>query len=389
MSGPEQLSLIGELRPSGPGPTDVARAFDPARLTQARRLIGVTKTALAADLGVSAAAVGQYEAGTSTPRPDLMPRLADVLQVPMAFLAAGRPHARLDASTAHFRSLRSTRVGQRAKAIAFVEQVWELTYALEKRIRLPAVDLPGFAAGEVERTGFPTDPVAAAAALRQRWGLGADPIKHMVRTIETRGVVTTLIAFAGSETARVDAFSTSRLPRPVIVMTPDRADDVYRHRFTAAHELGHLLLHEDTEPGDVEQEHQADAFAAALLAPAEAILPELGTRVDFHALAETGKRWGVSVKALVYRSRELGLLSDATARRAYQRFHQLREVGFFPNEPVTGYPGEIPRLLSTAFALAESEGLSLVDLARELAWPLPRLRQLLEDPDARPALRLA
>jgi hypothetical protein len=50
----------------------------------------------------------------------------------------------LDASTAHFRSLRSTRASQRAKAVAFVEQVWELAHALEQRVQLPTVDLPGF-----------------------------------------------------------------------------------------------------------------------------------------------------------------------------------------------------------------------------------------------------
>jgi hypothetical protein len=66
--------------------------------------------------------------------------------------------------------------------------------------------------------------------------------------------------------------------------------------------------------------------------------------------------WGVSVKSLVYRSREFGLLSDATARRAYHRFSQLRQVGFFPDDPVTGYPGKTPSLLAKAFALAEDEG---------------------------------
>nr|WP_242427280.1 MULTISPECIES: ImmA/IrrE family metallo-endopeptidase [unclassified Streptomyces] len=42
--------------------------------------------------------------------------------------------------------------------------------------------------------------------------------------------------------ASVDAFST-RAARPLVVLTANRADDIYRHRFTAAHELGHLVLH--------------------------------------------------------------------------------------------------------------------------------------------------
>ncbi|WP_342673660.1 ImmA/IrrE family metallo-endopeptidase [Jiangella gansuensis] len=33
------------------------------------------------------------------------------------------------------------------------------------------------------------------------------------------------------------------------MLTPGRGgDEVYRHRFTAAHELGHLVLHGDARP---------------------------------------------------------------------------------------------------------------------------------------------
>jgi Zn-dependent peptidase ImmA (M78 family) len=92
-----------------------------------------------------------------------------------------------------------------------------------------------------------------------------------VRVTEQHGVVVTLAPFAGSATPTVDAFSTSRLPRPVVVLTPDRAQDVNRHRFTAAHEWGHLIMHPDTAPGDPQIEKEADQFAAELLTPAESI----------------------------------------------------------------------------------------------------------------------
>src|ERR1035438_9417321 len=148
-----QLHLPGTGRFDGQRDADtsaaVAAAFDPARLTQARRLAGLTKSAVAGHLGVSAVAVGQWEAGTHPPRPDHVGLLAEHLKVPPAFLAAGRPYARLESAAAHFRSLRKTPAHQRAKAIAFTEQVWELVYALEKRVQLPPVDLPGFSAGEV------------------------------------------------------------------------------------------------------------------------------------------------------------------------------------------------------------------------------------------------
>ena len=90
-------------------------------------------------------------------------------------------------------------------------------YALEKRVQLPPVDLPGFSAGEVCPSVVGTDPVQAAQALRQAWGLGTAPIPRMVRLLEAHGVIVTLVPFAGAATATVDAFSTSQLPRPIVV----------------------------------------------------------------------------------------------------------------------------------------------------------------------------
>jgi Zn-dependent peptidase ImmA (M78 family)/transcriptional regulator with XRE-family HTH domain len=366
----------------------VVLSFDPARLTQARHLAGLSRAAVAETVDVPGVALGQWESGATVPRPDQLDQLAVALDVPVRFFSAGRPHARLDAAAAHFRSLRATSTAERNKAAAFVEQVWELTCALENRVQLPPVDLPGFAAGELVRDRLPADPAAAARDLRRHWGLESGPIPHLIRTMENRGLIVTLVSFAGPATARVDAFSTARLPRPVVVLTPDRANDVYRHRFTAAHELGHLLLHDNTAPADPEQEREADVFAAELLTPRDQIRGCLPGRLDLNALRRLGARWGVSVDSLIYRCRDLGIASEAAYRRGYQRLRQLRGNGMFPPEPVDDYPGEIPCLLGRAFGLAESHGLTLRELATELAWPLPRLRLLLGIEETRPELRL-
>ncbi|MEU8267510.1 XRE family transcriptional regulator [Sphaerisporangium sp. NPDC049002] len=370
-----------------PTPQAVADGFDQARLTQARRLAGMTKKDLAERVGVTPAAVGQYETGMTHPRPDLIPRLAGALGVPLAFFLSGRPHAKLDGSMAHFRSLRSTRVHQRAKAVAFVEQVWELTHALEKRVRLPHVDLPGFSGGEVHSgVELPRDPAAAARELRRHWGLGTGPISHLVRHMEAHGIVVVLPP-PDEDATTVDAFSTSQLPRPIVVLTANRFDDIHRYRFTAAHELGHLVLHGDTAAGDVQQEREADTFAAEFLTPRDSILPELPRRLDLRRLAELKHVWGVSISSLLYRCREVGLLSDSSASRAYQRLGALRDQPGFAGEPITGYPGEHPVLLRQAFDLASAEtDLTMARLATQLAWPLPRVRELLGIRDQRPKL---
>ncbi|MGW3820488.1 hypothetical protein [Streptomyces sp. NPDC005046] len=59
--------------------------------------------------------------------------------------------------------------------------------------------------------------------------------------------------------------------------------------------------------------------------------------------------------SLVYRCRELGLISDATASRTYQRLRALDGQPGFAPEPVSGYPGEQPVLLSQAFDRASME----------------------------------
>ena len=371
MDGPRQETLEGWVTTAGqrqdPTLTAVVMAFDPARLTQARRLVDLSKTALARLLGVSGVAVGQWEAGTHPPRPDHVGLLSEHLKVPPAFLAAGRPYARLESSAAHFRSLRKTPAHQRAKAIAFVEQVWELVYALEKRVQLPPVDLPGFSAGEVCPGVVSTDPIQAAQALRKAWGLGTAPIPRMVRLLEAHGLIVTLVPFAGTATATVSAFSTSQLPRPIVVLTPDRADDVYRHRFTAAHEVAHLLLHGDCVPGDIIQEKEADSFAAEFLTPGEVIRRELPPR-------SISRRSRSSVRSGGSQSNHSSTAAGRLARYSRPRLPPgvpapgpSRKLGLFAPEPVAGYPGEVPVLITRAFELAESNGLTMTALARELA----------------------
>jgi Zn-dependent peptidase ImmA (M78 family)/transcriptional regulator with XRE-family HTH domain len=386
----EQLRLLtpGAAAGGTTAPAAIADGFDPGRLTQARQLAAMTKRALADRIGVTAAAIGQYELGLTKPRPELVGPLADVLGVPPQFFLRGRPHARLDASMAHFRSLRATRAYQRAKAISFTELAWELTYALEKRVQLPWIDLPGFAGGEVHSgTELPRDPAAAAQALRAHWNLGTGPISHLVRRMEAHGIVA-VTPPADEDATTVDAFSTSRLPRPIAVLTPNRAANVYRHRFSAAHELGHLVLHGDTAPGDIQQEREANTFAAEFLTPRNSILPALPGRADLGKLVELQREWGVSVKSLLYRCRELGLLSDSASSRAHQRLQLLADQPGFRADPATAYPGEQPAMLSRAFDLAADNGLTMQALAEELAWPLPWVRMLLGVADQRPVLKL-
>lgn len=358
-----------------PGSGQTHGRFEPARLTQARVRIGISKTDLALQVGVSAAAIGQYEAGVNAPRPDVLDRLAKVLQVHPGFFSVGRPLARIDAMNAHFRSLRSARVIDRQKALATATLVWELTFALERYVKLPAADLPAVEAS--------TAPSQAAALLREHWQLPDGPVKHLVATAESRGIVVAVRPLG--EVDAVDAFSVVIVDRPIVVTTPRRSVNVFRHRFSIAHEIGHLLLHTDSDEHGTAIEKEADAFAAAFLTPASSMDAALPQRLDLAALDRLGRTWGVSPHSLVRRMVERGRTTESSARRAYQRLAMVDDPAA---DPTSAYQGEVPTLLSKAADLAAEHGAGVPALAEALKISPWQVRDLLGQADQRPVLRL-
>src|SRR5439155_25011444 len=121
--------------------------FDGQRLANARQFRGRLKGELATEVGVTPAAIGQFESGVARPSGITLGRLAIALGVPVAFFSQGRRSFSLQDDDAHFRSLRSTSKRDRARARSQVERLAEVVAAIEDRVRLPRVDLPEVAAG--------------------------------------------------------------------------------------------------------------------------------------------------------------------------------------------------------------------------------------------------
>ncbi|GAB2817890.1 XRE family transcriptional regulator [Alpinimonas psychrophila] len=376
---------MNEASGSGRDLVDIARLFDPARLAQARRISKMSKADLHRKVGVSAAAIGQYERGEVRPRAETVAALARALHVPPEFFALGRPRVQVDIAEASFRRLRSTTVTQQQQATAYVEQTWELSCYLEESVEFPELNLPAWALADSDDV---PDPVTAARAIRQHWNLGAGPIQHLVYQLEQHGILTVFFSMKEDSTldekSRIDAFSTVVLPRPIIVLTPDKANDVMRHRFSAAHELGHVVLHHGRQGTDSQLERQADMFAAEFLTPREIIRDQLPNRLNFKKYEELGQRWGVSVQSLIYRSRELELISESTARRAYITLSSLPRRTM----PVEDYEGERPELLKSAIELLAGVGVSLSQIATDLQMTPRHIRRLADIDDPQPKLSL-
>lgn len=353
-----------------------SQLFDPKRLELARKAQVLRKNQLAELVGVSPAAITQYETGRSKPGPSVLASLALALGFPVDFFSSGRPQSSLDPSTTHFRSLRATRQLERVSAVSRAELGWELAQLLEHHVRLPAVDLPDIAVGQAPSA---EELESAAAAVREAWSVLPGPIANVVRLLEVHGIIVTRLR---SGLHRVDAFSRWFEERPLVVLCADKRDAA-RSRFDAAHELGHLVMHHDAEPGEAKAEREAQAFAAAFLMPAGVMREELPARLDWPRLLTLKRVWGVSVSALLYRSRTLGVMSDPTYKRAMAT---MSNRGWRTREPGDIGPPEAPSLFARSIELVAERGVTLEQLANGLCLPVDLVREIAALDEDRPSV---
>ncbi len=160
----------------------------------------------------------------------------------------------------------------------------------------------------------------------------------------------------------MDAYSFWRNETPYVFLNTIKTAE--HSRMDAAHELGHLALH--WRAGGVrsrESEHQADVFGAAFLMPegsVRAIAPRVSGLPQIIALKSN---WGVSAANLTYRLHRLGLISDWQYRSL---FIAMGQEGYRSSEP-GGMPSEASQVLAKVFAALREEGISKVQIARDLS----------------------
>lgn len=323
------------------------------------------KTDLAARVHVTPSAITQLERGDFRPTTVVAARLSLALGVPLEFFSSSAAEP-IPASAAHFRSLRSTPANRREQALAFAELALELCIAIEDWVDLPPVSLPELGGHNLATAA---GAASAAAAARSALGVVPGPVPHAVRLLESCGVLVLTLPDHLLD-RRVDAFSTGVARRPLVLLSPMK-DDKARSRFDAAHELGHLLLHHDVEPGSRIAESQAQNFAAGFLAPADEIVDDLPRRVDWEALLRAKRKWGISLRALVYRAHTLELITDSAFRRANI---QLSKWGHPERGPLG--PPESPSILGRATRLLGEAGTSIEMIAHHASLPLEQAQQL-------------
>lgn len=328
---------------------------DRLRVLRLARGMSLDELALATNSIVSKQMLSRYERGQSTPTPRVITALAKALGVPISRLFEG---SHLKVEPVAYRKQSSLTKGDQHRISSL------LTNELEQRVRLQEangfheVNLPilKMEASSIE------EAEGCAQEIRKSWGLGEAPIMSLVDEMESR-LVHVIEVEAPDSFDGLSLVAYNEKHRPVAVAAGVRRGvSGDRQRLSLAHELGHILLKVGTE---VDEEKAAYRFASAFLAPANAFRREVGEKrsaVEFGELVMLKQRYRMSLAAIVYRLRELGIITENHGREWFVR---LKGSGWGKVEP---YPieREKPTWLTRNVHRAIAEGVIRRDEAKDL-----------------------
>lgn len=251
---------------------------------------------------ISKQAIGKYEKGLMKPSIENLQLISKALNVKLDYFLR---ESKLELGEIKFR--KQTRLPKKKqkeiteKTRDFLERYLETETLLNEPQELDIV--------RHEFTVNSIDEVEEVSnKLRVRWDLGSSPIYNILETLEDRGIK---IVYLDQEIDHFFGMSTWISDKiPVIVL---RKMGIDRLRFTALHELGHLIL--DIENQDHKtQERMCDRFAASMLLPEKALLYELGGHrrsIHLRELSLIKSEYGISPQAILYRAKDLELISKA------------------------------------------------------------------------------
>ena len=263
---------------------------------------------------VSAQAIGKYERDEDMPGSRVLIALSAALAVSEDYLLNDDE---LTLEGVDFRKKASPR--EEATIEARTIQLLERYLSIEDILNLKS------AAWEQPR-GAPY-PVAdlrdaedAARSVRRDWGLGVDPIPKLAELLEERGIKVLSMELHDIDGLAAKVRRQGRDAARVVVVKKSAWAE--RKRFTLAHELGHMVMMTEAS---VDDEAAAHRFAGSFLMPADVVRAEVGAHRSSISLAELialKQRFGVSLQALAFRCRDLGIIERSVFSELYRVFTQ-------------------------------------------------------------------
>ncbi|KAF0199995.1 MAG: hypothetical protein FD170_3846 [Bacteroidetes bacterium] len=274
------------------------------RLVSARKLLGISQDKLVEMINgiVKKTAIAKYEKGLMIPRIDVLQSLANALGQPMDYFF--RP-VTVSIDQIDYRAKASLGAKNAEKINAEVSVKLERYLELELLMNMELKFVNPLLGENLVRNG--EDVELLANKLRAHWQLGLAPLSGVLSMLEDNG-----IKVLESETCdeKFDGFS-SVVNNEYHVIVLNQKATPERKRFTALHELGHLIIKFHSSLSKREKEMLCNRFAGAMLMPRNVFEREFGMyRIHFKPfeLGLIKDKYGISAFAIVMRAASLNLL---------------------------------------------------------------------------------
>jgi Zn-dependent peptidase ImmA (M78 family)/transcriptional regulator with XRE-family HTH domain len=291
----------------------------------------MTQAQVAKKSGVSVPTYSKIESGTASPRMDTLYKVASALGASIHELFA---QVR-DLKVVRFRAQKKLKRRDQvlAKAANWLDDFNYLLQEVKSDSVYALADIPS----KLKKVRAIDRPLVAAGLARKSMGLNdKEPIHDITGLFAANGIKVL------TYTLKSDAFFGMSIGEaeggPAIVVNVWDRIPVERWIFSAAHELGHLLLHMsaynvDVIEEDKEQENEADRFASEFLMPQKGFgreWQETAGLALWHRILKIKRIYHVSYKTVLYRLRELGVFSDDVWLQANMLLKKL-----YPKQRIT------------------------------------------------------
>ncbi|WP_343558996.1 XRE family transcriptional regulator [Sphingobacterium sp.] len=311
------------------------------QLTFAREFRGYNQSDLADSIdGLSQSNLSKFEKGFGVLSEGIQKKIVEFLNFPTEFFDK-KISNKID--NANYRKRSTTKKSLITEFESRCKLIGYIIDQLSQDLEWPEFDISPL---NVE-DGF--SPVKCAQYTRRFLRISPDlPIKDIFTVLEKHGI----IIYELNAVEKFDGVSfISDLGFPVIIINKNFSND--RKRFTIAHELGHLVMHNEnnfpvSEYRDKEKE--ANNFASEFLMPEESIKNSL-RNLKINELGELKSYWLTSMSSIIRRAKDLKCIDESR----YKYFLiELSRMGYTRNEPIR-VPIDKPELLEKARQLMNNE----------------------------------
>ena len=176
----------------------------------------------------------------------------------------------------------------------------------------------------------------AALKLRDHWNIGSDGIINVIDLLEEHGIKVMEIDAPES----FDGLS-SMVNDEYLVIVLNKAFSSERKRFTALHELGHLILNFDDSVSEKDEEALCNLFANEMLileSMFRRIIGDSRREITYPELRAVQIHFGISCDALMYKAKTCGIISEpryksyCIQKNKNSAFKERIEQSYYPQE---------------------------------------------------------